>query len=68
MFTLLMVTPAEIAIVAVIALVMFGGAKIAGFGRSVGQGIRGFKEEIRSANKAPSQPPNDSNETKANAE
>jgi sec-independent protein translocase protein TatA len=35
----------EWVILAVVALVLFGGAKVAGFGKSAGQAIREFKEE-----------------------
>lgn len=36
--------PYDIAIIAGVVILLFGGAKIAGFGKSVGQGIRDFKQ------------------------
>jgi len=38
--------PAELAIILVIILVLFGGAKLAGLGKASGKAIREFKEEI----------------------
>ncbi|MCB0910265.1 MAG: twin-arginine translocase TatA/TatE family subunit [Propionibacteriaceae bacterium] len=38
----------EWVILAVVALVLFGGTKLAGFGKSAGQAIREFKEETKS--------------------
>ncbi len=35
--------PTEIAIIAGVIILLFGGAKLAHFGRSLGQGIREFK-------------------------
>ena len=51
MLTFAMISPGEVGIVAAVVLVLFGGAKIAGFGRSIGQGIRGFKEEVNAPDK-----------------
>ncbi len=39
----------EWVILAVVALVLFGGTKLAGFGKSAGQAIREFKEETKGA-------------------
>lgn len=50
-------SPAEITIIAVIALVFFGGAKLASFGKSLGQGITGFKEATREEENPPSEVP-----------
>lgn len=36
--------PTEIAIIGGVVILLFGGAKIAGFGRSLGQGISEFKK------------------------
>ena len=36
--------PYDIAIIAVVVLVLFGGAKLADFAKSAGQGIREFKK------------------------
>jgi len=59
--------PVEIAIVAGVVLLLFGGSKLAGFGKSLGEGIKEFKkatndEEVvtpasPAAVQAPLQPP-----------
>lgn len=36
--------PVEIAIVAGVVLLLFGGSKLAGFGKSLGEGIKEFKK------------------------
>jgi len=36
--------PVEIAIIAGVVVLLFGGAKLAGFGRSMGEGIKEFKK------------------------
>lgn len=38
----------EWVILAVVALVLFGGTKLAGFGKNAGKAIREFKEETKS--------------------
>ena len=38
----------EIILIIVLALVLFGGAKIAGLGKSLGKSIKEFRNEIRS--------------------
>lgn len=38
----------EWVILAVVALVLFGGTKLAGFGKNAGRAIREFKEETKS--------------------
>ncbi len=35
----------ELIVLAVVVLVLFGGAKLAGFGRNAGKALREFKEE-----------------------
>lgn len=37
----------EIALILVLALVLFGGGKLAGVGKALGKSIREFKDEIR---------------------
>lgn len=37
----------EIILIVVLALVLFGGGKIAGLGKAVGQSIKDFKKEIK---------------------
>ncbi len=38
----------EILLVLIIALVVFGGGKLAGVGKALGQSIRDFKKEVKS--------------------
>ena len=37
----------ELAIVLVVALLLFGGSRLAGIGKGVGRSIREFKEEVK---------------------
>jgi sec-independent protein translocase protein TatA len=37
----------EWVIIAVVALLLFGGARLASFGKGAGQAIQGFKDEIK---------------------
>ena len=48
----------EIVLILVVVLVLFGGNKLAGVGKALGQSIRDFKKEIKSED-------NSSEETKA---
>lgn len=41
----------DILILAIVALILFGGTKLAGFGRNAGKAIREFKEETQSISK-----------------
>ena len=43
----------EWVIIAVVALVLFGGAKLANFGKNAGKAIRDFKEETAAAKQDP---------------
>ena len=38
----------EIILILVLALVLFGGNKLAGVGKALGQSIRDFKKEVKS--------------------
>ncbi|MBQ8200490.1 MAG: twin-arginine translocase TatA/TatE family subunit [Clostridia bacterium] len=38
----------EIILILVLALVLFGGGKLAGVGKALGQSIRDFKKELKS--------------------
>lgn len=49
--------PYDMAILGGVIILLFGGAKIAGFGRSVGQGIRDFKRAAGEEEDASGQPP-----------
>ena len=42
----------EILLILVLALVIFGGGKIAGVGKALGQSIREFKNEVKADDKA----------------
>lgn len=42
----------EILLLVVLALVLFGGGKLAGVGKALGQSIREFKNEVKSDDKA----------------
>lgn len=37
----------EIVLIVVLALVLFGGGKLAGVGKALGQSIRDFKKELK---------------------
>lgn len=39
--------PMELVIIAVVVLVLFGGARLAGLGKSTGRALREFKEETK---------------------
>ncbi len=39
--------PTEIILIIVLALVLFGGKKIAGLGKAMGQSIRDFRHEVK---------------------
>ena len=41
----------EILLIVVLALVVFGGSKIAGVGKALGQSIREFKKEMKAEDK-----------------
>ena len=41
--------PMELLIILGIALLLFGGSRLAGLGKGVGRSIREFKEEVKSA-------------------
>ena len=42
----------EIVLILVVVLVLFGGNKLAGVGKALGQSIRDFKKEIKSDDEA----------------
>ena len=51
----------EWVILAVIALLLFGGSRVAGIGKSAGKSIREFKQEISSQPPAVTSPPTTGN-------
>ncbi len=52
----------EWVIIAVVALLLFGGARLANFGKGAGQAIRGFKDEIKTASSDDPKTPSDDDE------
>lgn len=48
--------PYDWIILAVVVLVLFGGTKLAGFGKNAGRAIREFKEETQSISKDQQKP------------
>ncbi|MBO5569441.1 MAG: twin-arginine translocase TatA/TatE family subunit [Clostridia bacterium] len=49
----------EIILIIVLALVLFGGGKLAGVGKALGKSIKDFKNEVREDN--PDHPSDDQN-------
>ncbi|HEX5323002.1 MAG TPA: twin-arginine translocase TatA/TatE family subunit [Capsulimonadaceae bacterium] len=50
--------PVEIAIIAGVVVLLFGGAKIAGFGKNLGEGMKEFKKAVRETQEdEPTAPP-----------
>ena len=43
--------PLEIVLILVLALVLFGGNKLSGVGKALGQSIRDFKKEMKADDK-----------------
>ena len=43
----------EILLIVVLALVLFGGSKLSGVGKALGQSIREFKKEVKDDSPAP---------------
>jgi sec-independent protein translocase protein TatA len=41
--------PMEIALIALVALVLFGGSRLADIGKGMGQGIKNFKQGLKEA-------------------
>lgn len=46
----------EIILIVVLALVLFGGGKLAGVGKALGQSIRDFKKEMKADDKKNEEP------------
>lgn len=49
--------PVEVGIIAVVALVLFGGTRIAGFGKNLGEGLKEFKKATRDEPEVKETPP-----------
>lgn len=59
--------PMEILLILVLALVIFGGAKLSGVGKALGQSIREFKREVKGDDdKAQSDQPEEKDQKKDN--
>ncbi len=43
----------ELIIILIIAVLLFGGKKLAGVGKALGQSIREFKDEVKGNDEAP---------------
>lgn len=48
----------EIILIIVLALVIFGGGKLAGVGKALGKSVKDFKDEVKGGNK-PEEKPDD---------
>jgi len=48
--------PMDLAIVAGVVVLLFGGSKLAGFGKSLGEGLREFKKAIKDTAEEPAKP------------
>ncbi len=53
----------EILLILALALVLFGGGKLAGVGKALGQSIREFKKEVKTDDKDESAAPQDNKDT-----
>lgn len=43
-------TPTHLIVLAVVAIVLFGGKKLPELGKGLGEGLRGFKEGVKGVN------------------
>ncbi len=48
--------PTDIAIIAIVVMVLFGGSKLASLGKGTGEGIREFKKAMRDDDDTPAPP------------
>ncbi|RMF20811.1 MAG: twin-arginine translocase TatA/TatE family subunit [Cyanobacteria bacterium J083] len=53
-----MVLPAEVLIIGVVALLVFGPKKLPEIGSSLGKSIKGLKEELENTSSEPEKPDN----------
>ena len=49
-------TPTHLIVLAVVAVVLFGGKKLPELGKGLGEGLRGFKEGMKGINDEPAKP------------
>ncbi|GHU99737.1 hypothetical protein FACS189483_09310 [Spirochaetia bacterium] len=57
--------PTEIVLIIVLALILFGGSRIAGLGKALGKSIKDFRSEVKADDPAVVAAPADESETKA---
>jgi sec-independent protein translocase protein TatA len=57
--------PTEIVLIIVLALILFGGSRIAGLGKALGKSIKDFRSEVKTDDPAVVAAPADESETKA---
>ena len=55
----------EIILIIILALVLFGGGKLAGIGKALGRSIKDFKNEVRDINDNKKDDKDDSEKTEA---
>jgi len=48
--------PMDVGIIAVVVVLLFGGSKLAGFGKSLGEGLREFKKAVKETAEEPAKP------------
>jgi sec-independent protein translocase protein TatA len=56
-------TPTHLIVLAVAAIVLFGGRKLPELGKGLGEGLRGFKEGMKGITEDPAAKPGDSAHT-----
>lgn len=49
-----LLTPGHLALLAIVAVVLFGGKKLPELGKGLGEGLRGFKEGVKGITEEPS--------------
>jgi sec-independent protein translocase protein TatA len=48
--------PVTVIIIAGVVVLLFGGNKLAGFGKSLGEGLREFKKAVKDSSEEPAKP------------
>lgn len=49
-------TPTHLIVLAVVAIVLFGGRKLPELGKGLGEGLRGFKDGLKGVDDTPAKP------------
>ena len=49
-------TPTHLIVLAVVAIVLFGGRKLPELGKGLGEGLRGFKDGLKGVDETPTKP------------